>query len=32
MQYKVYHAIEPTFGFGDQPEFPGDYQMVAVVD
>jgi hypothetical protein len=32
MKYEVWHAKEPTFGFGDQPKFPEEYEMVAVVD
>jgi hypothetical protein len=29
---KVYHAIEPTFGFGPIPAWPDEYVMVAEVD
>lgn len=32
MKYKVYHAINPTFGFGKQPEFPNEYELVAEVE
>ena len=32
MKYKVWHAKEPTFGFGEQPKFPDEYEKVAVVE
>ena len=32
MKYKVYHAINPSFGFGIQPKFPEEYKLVAIVD
>jgi len=32
MKYKVYHAINPTFGFGKKPEFPSEYKLVATVE
>ena len=32
MQYKVYHAVEPTFGFGRTPKFPEEYKLVALVE
>jgi hypothetical protein len=32
MKYKVYHADEPTFGFGGKPTFPEDYTLVATVE
>jgi len=32
MKYRVYHAINPTFGFGKKPEFPSEYELVATVE
>ena len=32
MKFTVYHAIEPTFGFGDTPKFPEEYAKVAVIE
>jgi len=32
MKYNVYHAINPTFGFGEPLKFPDEYEKVAVVD
>ena len=32
MKFKVYHAINPTFGFGDRPKYPSDYKQVAIVE
>jgi len=32
MIHRVYHAINPTFGFGDKPSFPDDYELVATVE
>jgi len=32
MKFTVYHAIEPTFGFGDTPKFPEAYDKVAVLE
>jgi hypothetical protein len=32
MKYKVYHAKNPTFGFGDKPAFPEAYDKVATVE
>jgi hypothetical protein len=32
MKYTVYHAVNPTFGFGEKPNFPEDYKKVAVVE
>jgi hypothetical protein len=31
-QYIVWHAKEPTFGFGEQPVFPEAYKRVAIVN
>ena len=31
MLFKIFHAKQPTFGFGKQPEFPEEYEAVAVV-
>ena len=32
MNYKVYQANNPTFGFGTQPKFPEEYTLVATVN
>ena len=32
MKYSVYHAKQPTFGFGDRPIFPKAYKKVADVE
>ena len=32
MTFTVYHAKEPTFGFGKELSFPMDYDCVAVVE
>ena len=32
MSIQVYHATDPTFGFGDDPAWPGSYERVAEVD
>ena len=31
MIYEIYHAKNPTFGFGKTPKFPGEYDLVARV-
>ena len=32
MEYQLYHAKNPTFGMGNRPKFPDEYEMVAVVE
>ena len=32
MKYKIYHAKNPTFGFGQDPKFPEEYEEVAIVE
>jgi hypothetical protein len=32
MKFHIYHAKEPTFGFGDRPKFPEEYDFVAIVE
>lgn len=32
MKFNIYHAKEPTFGFGEQPKFPEAYDKVAIVE
>ena len=32
MKFTVYHAKEPTFGFGEKPIFPEAYEKVAIVE
>jgi len=32
MFYTVFHAKEPTFGFGDTPKFPRGYTAVAWIE
>ena len=32
MKYTVYHAVNPTFGFGVKPQLPGEYEKVAEVE
>jgi hypothetical protein len=32
MKFKVYHAKEPTFGFGEPPKFPKGFEKVALVE
>jgi hypothetical protein len=29
---KVFHATKPTFGFGDTPKWPEEYQLVAELE
>lgn len=32
MKYEVWHAKNPTFGFGDKPVFPEAYNKIAIVE
>lgn len=32
MIFTVYHAKEPTFGFGEVPVYPEGYKAIAVID
>ena len=32
MKFEVYHAVEPTFGFGPKLVFPTDYEKVALIE
>jgi len=32
MKFTVYHAKQPTFGFGEQPAFPEAYDKIAIVE
>lgn len=32
MKFKIYHAINPTFGVGKKPKFPEEYEAVAIVE
>jgi len=32
MRFEIYHAKNPTFGFGEKPKFPEDYEKVAKVE
>ena len=32
MEYTLYHAKNPTFGMGDRPKFPDEYDRVAIVE
>ncbi len=31
MKYHVWHAKNPTFGFGVEPKFPEGYELVALI-
>ena len=31
-QLEIYHAKEPTFGFGKKPKFPEAYEKVAIIE
>jgi hypothetical protein len=32
MKFKIWHANNPTFGFGEQPKFPEEYTKVSLVE
>ena len=32
MCYQVFHAINPNYGFGEPPQFPSEYELVANVE
>jgi hypothetical protein len=31
MKYSIWHAKNPTFGFGEKPKFPEEYENVALI-